>query len=88
MSKKRIAAPDCAALRVLVTEQLLAAAEEICWLLTERRHSGAEALRRLVSERLSAAAERIFTAYEAPETDRAGKRDDTNYRFIRANVLQ
>lgn len=65
MSKKRSKTTESRSLRAVVDAQLAAAAEEIFWLLKERRQADVEQLKRLVAERITAAVNNIFTVFEA-----------------------
>lgn len=72
MSKKRSKSTESRNLRALIDEQLTAAAEEIFWLLKERRQAGMEELKQLVAERITAAVEHIFTEFEATRAAERG----------------
>lgn len=62
MSKKRSSSRS---LKAAIEQQLAAAAQEIFWLLQERRQAEPEQLRGLLTERITAAVELILTAFEA-----------------------
>ncbi len=72
MSKKRSKSSENRNLRALIDERLTAAAEEIFWLLKERRQAGVEELKELVTERITAAVEQIFTVFEASRAAERG----------------
>lgn len=72
MSKKRSKSTESRNLRAVIDEQLTAAAEEIFWLLKERRQTDVEELKRLVTERITAAVEQIFTEFEATRAAERG----------------